>query len=198
MVRTSTYAIALLGSVVAMTAAQRTQEELDKLNAVGRCINKCFDKSFAPGSCTNDPACTCNQEKMRNDYMCCEVKECANINEVATERVAEHLERTWQACGPLEHNRPFDKPDVEKLCGVSLKVSSSSSPSSTAAPIGSSTIASSPSSTAAAQTTGTSAPAGASTSASSPGSTGAAAAVRGSFVLPGLAAVVAGLGLALC
>lgn len=38
MVRTSTYAIALLGSVVAMTAAQRTQEELDKYNEVATCV----------------------------------------------------------------------------------------------------------------------------------------------------------------
>ncbi|EHA54033.1 hypothetical protein MCOR27_010186 [Pyricularia oryzae] len=204
MVRTSTYAIALLGSVVAMTAAQRTQEELDKYNEVATCVNKCFFKSFVPGSCTNDAACHCNQEKMRNEMYCCEAKECANINEIATQQVIEHIERIWQSCEPLEHNRPFDKPavsDVEKMCGVTLKVSSSSSSSSassTAAPTGSPTGTSSSSSTLAVQTTGTSTPTGAATtSASSPASTGAASAVRGTFILPGLAAFVAGSGLAL-
>ncbi|TLD23302.1 hypothetical protein PspLS_07257 [Pyricularia sp. CBS 133598] len=204
MVRTSTYAIALLGSIVAMTTAQKTQEELDKSNVVSDCINKCFYKSFVPGSCTNDPACACNQEKMRNDMYCCEAKECANINEIATERVIGHIERIWESCGPFEHNRPFAKPavsDVEKMCGVTFKMSSSSSSlsaSSTAAPTGSSTGTSSSSSTAAAQTAGTSAPAGAATtSASSSASTGAASAMRRNFVLPGLVALVAGSGLAL-
>ncbi|KAF4443800.1 oxidoreductase [Fusarium acutatum] len=84
--------------------------------------NGCFDDSFPGGSCTNDPACMCTQKKYREAYFCCMAKKCdADV-------MPESVERQHTGCQARNLDFTFD---AEKVCGIKLEATSTSSASST-------------------------------------------------------------------
>ncbi|EWG51868.1 hypothetical protein FVEG_16875 [Fusarium verticillioides 7600] len=84
--------------------------------------NGCFDASFPGGSCTNDPACMCTQKKYREAYFCCMAKKCD------PDVMPESVERQHTGCQARNLDFTFD---AEKVCGMKLDASSTSSASST-------------------------------------------------------------------
>ncbi|PNP84000.1 hypothetical protein FNYG_02688 [Fusarium nygamai] len=84
--------------------------------------NGCFDASFPGGSCTNDPACMCTQKKYREAYFCCMAKKCD------VDVMPESVERQHTGCQARNLDFTFD---AEKVCGIKLDASSTSSASST-------------------------------------------------------------------
>ncbi|KFY23561.1 hypothetical protein V491_02492 [Pseudogymnoascus sp. VKM F-3775] len=126
--------------------------------AASDCDNDCFDSSFPGGSCTDDPACMCTQQKYRERYFCC----MATKKNCPSTVFPDSLKRQSKNCA--ERNLPFTF-DVEKVCSITLTTSSSSVPTATptgtsdstkATTTGSATEDSTPDSTAEASSTGTS------------------------------------------
>ncbi|RBR22443.1 hypothetical protein FVER53590_10731 [Fusarium verticillioides] len=111
--------LSLFGSALAVASPQFDQgAELRK----SECDNGCFDASFPGGSCTNDPACMCTQKKYREAYFCCMAKKCdADV-------MPESVERQHTGCQARNLDFTFD---AEKVCGMKLDASSTSSASST-------------------------------------------------------------------
>ncbi|OBT65509.1 hypothetical protein VE03_05007 [Pseudogymnoascus sp. 23342-1-I1] len=85
--------------------------------AASDCDNDCFNSSFPGGSCTDDPACMCTQQKYRERYFCCMVKNKNCPNTVFPDA----LKRSSSSCE--ERNLPFTF-DVEQVCGVKLTTTS--------------------------------------------------------------------------
>ncbi|KAM0235209.1 hypothetical protein ACHAPO_006006 [Fusarium lateritium] len=109
MVRLSN-SIILIGILAsgAIAAPEFDQEaELRRSN----CDNGCFDDSFPGGSCTNDPACMCTQNKYREAYFCCMAKNCEAIV------VTRSVERQHDECQARNLDFTFD---AEKVCGIKL------------------------------------------------------------------------------
>ncbi|KAF4339935.1 hypothetical protein FBEOM_6160 [Fusarium beomiforme] len=75
------------------------------------CDNGCFYSSFPGGSCTNDPACMCNQKKYREAYFCCMAKKCDS------DVMPESIERQHTECRARNLDFTFD---AEKVCGINL------------------------------------------------------------------------------
>ncbi|KFY71711.1 hypothetical protein V499_08113 [Pseudogymnoascus sp. VKM F-103] len=92
--------------------------------AASDCDNDCFFNSFAGGSCTDDPACMCNQQKYRERYFCC----MATNKNCPSSVFPDALERHTSNCAG--RNIPFTF-DVEKVCGIKLTTSSSVVPTAT-------------------------------------------------------------------
>ncbi|CVL03922.1 uncharacterized protein FMAN_14930 [Fusarium mangiferae] len=120
MVRASAFLIlSLFDSALAIAAPQFDQgAELRK----SECDNGCFDASFPGGSCTNDPACMCNQKKYREAYFCCMAKNCdADV-------MPESVERQHTECQARNLDFTFD---AEKVCAIKSEGTSTCSLSST-------------------------------------------------------------------
>ncbi|RGP73181.1 s-adenosyl-l-methionine-dependent methyltransferase [Fusarium longipes] len=104
----------ILASGVAIAAPEFDQEaELRRSN----CDNGCFDDSFPGGSCTNDPACMCNQNKYREAYFCCMANNCEEIV------LSRSVERQHDECQARNLDFTFD---AEKACGIKLAATTSS------------------------------------------------------------------------
>ncbi|KAK6714794.1 hypothetical protein SNK04_005726 [Fusarium graminearum] len=118
--------IGILASGVAVATPQFDQEaELRR----SKCDNGCFDDSFPSGSCTNDPACMCTQNKYREAYFCCMAKNCEAL--VLTRSV----ERQHDECQARNLDFTFD---AEKACGIKLATTTSVTSSTKAAAVTSS------------------------------------------------------------
>ncbi|KAK7943105.1 uncharacterized protein PG986_012218 [Apiospora aurea] len=108
-------------TLVSATPGPFNQEES---NRNSDCDNGCFFGSFPGGSCTNDAACMCTQQKYREKYFCCMAQKCA------ASVLPDSIDRQNSECGA--RNMPFTF-DVEAACGIKLAASSSAvMPSSTA------------------------------------------------------------------
>ncbi|RSM16728.1 hypothetical protein CDV31_004500 [Fusarium ambrosium] len=120
--------LSLLG--LGFASPQKYNQEEQNRNA--DCDNGCFFSSFPGGSCTDDAACMCTQQKYRERYFCCMAEKCAasvlpdSIQRQTLECEARNLEFTF---------------DVEKVCGIKLTTTSSAA-SSTATSTVSSTVTS--------------------------------------------------------
>ncbi|GKU22862.1 unnamed protein product [Fusarium langsethiae] len=113
--------VGILAPCLAVATPEFDQEaELRRSN----CDNGCFDDSFPGGSCTNDPACMCTQNKYREAYFCCMAKNCEAI--VLTRSV----ERQHDECQARNLDFTFD---TEKVCGIKLAASTSTTSSTEAA-----------------------------------------------------------------
>ncbi|KAH8201628.1 hypothetical protein TruAng_004234 [Truncatella angustata] len=82
------------------------------------CQNNCFFGSFPGGSCTNDAACMCTQQKYREKYFCCMAEKCA------ASVMPDSITRQTSECEA--RNLPFTF-DAEAVCGIKLTTSSTSS-----------------------------------------------------------------------
>ncbi|KAI8670496.1 hypothetical protein NCS57_00521000 [Fusarium keratoplasticum] len=119
----------LLG--VGLASPQKFNQEEQNRNA--DCDNGCFFGSFPGGSCTNDAACMCTQQKYRERYFCCMAEKCA------PSVLPDSIQRQTLECEARNMEFTFD---VEKVCGIKLSTSSSA-PSSTPTSTVSSTVTSS-------------------------------------------------------
>ncbi|UPK89853.1 hypothetical protein LCI18_000788 [Fusarium solani-melongenae] len=116
---------------VGLASPQKFNQEEQNRNA--DCDNGCFFGSFPGGSCTNDAACMCTQQKYRERYFCCMAEKCA------PSVLPDSIQRQTLECEARNMEFTFD---VEKVCGIKLSTSSSA-PSSTPTSTASSTVTSS-------------------------------------------------------
>ncbi|KAK8045009.1 hypothetical protein PG993_005033 [Apiospora rasikravindrae] len=175
-------------TLVAATPEPFNQEES---NRNSDCDNGCFFGSFPGGSCTNDAACMCTQQKYREKYFCCMAQKCA------PSVLPDSIDRQKSEC--RARSMPFTF-DVEAACGIKLATSSSAVMSSSAAT--STTVSDSrPTSTAAKVTAATSssgtAPTGSHTSAGASPTPTTNSAPMGMAMWNGATALVVGSGLLL-
>ncbi|KIL87017.1 hypothetical protein FAVG1_09571 [Fusarium avenaceum] len=111
--------LSLLGTGLAVTAPQFDQEaELRK----SECDNGCFFGSFPGGSCTDDAACMCTQQKYREAYFCCMAEKCDS------DVMPESIERQHTECSARNLDFSFD---AEKVCGIKLTTTTTSTSSAT-------------------------------------------------------------------
>ncbi|KAM0313695.1 hypothetical protein ACHAPQ_011988 [Fusarium lateritium] len=112
--------LSLLGTGFAVAAPQFDQEaELRK----SECDNGCFFGSFPDGSCTDDAACMCTQQKYREAYFCCMAEKCDS------DVMPESIERQHTECSARNLDFTFD---AEKVCGIKPTTTTASAPSTTA------------------------------------------------------------------
>ncbi|KAH7242936.1 hypothetical protein MRS44_002156 [Fusarium solani] len=102
----------LLG--VGLASPQKFNQEEQNRNA--DCDNGCFFGSFPGGSCTNDAACMCTQQKYRERYFCCMAEKCA------PSVLPDSIQRQTLECEARNMEFTFD---VEKVCGIKLTTTSS-------------------------------------------------------------------------
>ncbi|KAI8676168.1 hypothetical protein NCS56_00504000 [Fusarium sp. Ph1] len=119
----------LLG--VGLASPQKFNQEEQNRNA--DCDNGCFFGSFPGGSCTNDAACMCTQQKYRERYFCCMAEKCA------PSVLPDSIQRQTLECEARNMEFTFD---VEKVCRIKLSTTSSAA-SSTPTSTVSSTVTSS-------------------------------------------------------
>ncbi|KAI6765658.1 hypothetical protein HG530_006728 [Fusarium avenaceum] len=111
--------LSLLGTGLAVAAPQFDQEaELRK----SECDNGCFFGSFPGGSCTDDAACMCTQQKYREAYFCCMAEKCDS------DVMPESIERQHTECSARNLDFSFD---AEKVCGIKLTTTTTSTSSAT-------------------------------------------------------------------
>ncbi|KAH7234726.1 uncharacterized protein BKA55DRAFT_137818 [Fusarium redolens] len=111
--------LGLIGTSLAVAAPQFDQgAELRK----SECDNGCLDDSFPGGSCTNDPACMCTHHKYREAYFCCMAQKCD------PDVMPESIERQHTECQARNLDFTFD---AEKVCGIKIKESGTSTASPT-------------------------------------------------------------------
>ncbi|KAH7007360.1 hypothetical protein EDB80DRAFT_718633 [Ilyonectria destructans] len=103
-----------------VTALSEYDQEEQNRNA--DCDNSCFFGSFPGGSCTNDAACMCTQQKYRERYFCCMAEKCA------PSVMPDSIQR--QSLGCETRNLPFTF-DAEAVCGITLTTSSTSTADAT-------------------------------------------------------------------
>ncbi|KAK1985707.1 hypothetical protein LZ30DRAFT_360087 [Colletotrichum cereale] len=119
------------GLVIAYSYDERDQE---KQNRDATCDNECFFGSFPGGSCTNDAACICTQQKCREKYFCCMAEKCeATVFTVMSEFTGydplncvllkdlpclDSIQR--QSLGCESWNLPFAFFNTEAVCGIKL------------------------------------------------------------------------------
>ncbi|KAJ5132865.1 hypothetical protein N7448_007023 [Penicillium atrosanguineum] len=107
-------AVFLLLGLLGTNVVAEYNETLQNINA--DCDNGCFFGSFPGGSCTNDAACMCDQQKYRETYFCCMAKKCAsNV-------LPDSIQRQTLECEA--RNMPFTF-DEEAACGISPSTSAS-------------------------------------------------------------------------
>ncbi|KAF5499692.1 hypothetical protein CGCF413_v006161 [Colletotrichum fructicola] len=105
------------GSLVAATPFDQ-----EKQNRDAECDNGCFFGSFPGGSCTNDAACMCTQQKYRERYFCCMAEKCdASV-------LPDSIQRQTSECEA--RNMPFTF-DTEAVCGIKLNTKVSPYPTQT-------------------------------------------------------------------
>ncbi|KAI3555609.1 hypothetical protein CABS01_02755 [Colletotrichum abscissum] len=107
-----------LGANVAMGIPFDQEEQ----NRNAECDNGCFFGSFPGGSCTNDAACMCTQQKYRERYFCCMAQKCA------ASVLPDSIQRQTLECEA--RNMPFTF-DTEAVCGIKLTTSTSVAPTVT-------------------------------------------------------------------
>ncbi|SPJ74146.1 uncharacterized protein FTOL_03876 [Fusarium torulosum] len=111
--------LSLLGTGLAVAAPQFDQEaELRK----SECDNGCFFGSFPGGSCTDDAACMCTQQKYREAYFCCMAEKCDS------DVMPESIERQHTECSARNLDFTFD---AETVCGIKLTTTTTSASSAT-------------------------------------------------------------------
>lgn len=91
------------------------EEELRNSN----CDNGCFDSGFPGGSCTDDAACMCTQQKYREAYFCCMAKNCA------ADVLPESIIRQHSECRARNLDFTFDS---EAVCGIRLSFPTTAAP----------------------------------------------------------------------
>ncbi|RSL61194.1 hypothetical protein CEP53_005215 [Fusarium sp. AF-6] len=105
----------MLFSLLGLGFASPQKYNQEEQNRNADCDNGCFFSSFPGGSCTDDAACMCTQQKYRERYFCCMAEKCAasvlpdSIQRQTLECEARNLEFTF---------------DVEKVCGIKLTTTS--------------------------------------------------------------------------
>ncbi|KAM0324064.1 hypothetical protein ACHAQA_008253 [Verticillium albo-atrum] len=107
----------LLGAVSIVAQYKEFDQEASLRDS--ECDNGCFFDSFPGGSCTDDAACMCNQQRYRERYFCCMAKKCL------PHVVLESLQRQWSGCEA--HGVPINYPedfDFMAVCGVELSTTS--------------------------------------------------------------------------
>ncbi|KAF4924270.1 hypothetical protein CGCVW01_v004202 [Colletotrichum viniferum] len=115
------WAIVLLGLVGGSLVAA-TPFDQEKQNRDAECDNECFFGSFPGGSCTNDAACMCTQQKYRERYFCCMAEKCdASV-------LPDSIQRQTSECEA--RNMPFTF-DTEAVCGIKLSTKVSPYPTQT-------------------------------------------------------------------
>ncbi|KAH6658452.1 hypothetical protein BKA67DRAFT_558092 [Truncatella angustata] len=105
----------MLGANLAAASPVYDQEQQER---DATCDNNCFFGSFPGGSCTNDAACMCTQQKYREKYFCCMAEKCA------ASVMPDSITRQTSECEA--RNLPFTF-DAEAVCGIKLTTSSTSS-----------------------------------------------------------------------
>ncbi|KAI5456052.1 hypothetical protein BGZ63DRAFT_368035 [Mariannaea sp. PMI_226] len=100
--------IGLLGSSLVSALPEYNQEEQHR---DADCDNGCFFGSFPGGSCTNDAACMCTQQKYREAYFCCMAEKCAS------HVLPDSIQRQHLECEARNMDFTFD---VEKVCGIKM------------------------------------------------------------------------------
>ncbi|KAF3808166.1 hypothetical protein GCG54_00006781 [Colletotrichum gloeosporioides] len=114
-------AIVLLG-LIGSTLVAATPFDQEKQNRDAECDNGCFFRSFPGGSCTNDAACMCTQQKYRERYFCCMSEKCdASV-------LPDSIQRQTSECEA--RNMPFTF-DTEAVCGIKLSTKVSPYPTQT-------------------------------------------------------------------
>ncbi|KAK7450345.1 hypothetical protein Landi51_05416 [Colletotrichum acutatum] len=113
-------ALALAGLCANMAMGIPFDQEEQNRNA--ECDNGCFFGSFPGGSCTNDAACMCTQQKYRERYFCCMAQKCA------ASVLPDSIQRQTLECEA--RNMPFTF-DTEAVCGIKLTTSTSAAPTVT-------------------------------------------------------------------
>ncbi|KAJ4256183.1 hypothetical protein NW762_009261 [Fusarium torreyae] len=86
--------------------------------------NGCFFGSFPGGSCTDDAACMCTQQKYREKYFCCMAEKCDS------DIMPESIERQHSECRARDLDFTFD---AEKVCGINLTTTTTPASSATVA-----------------------------------------------------------------
>ncbi|KKZ60236.1 hypothetical protein EMCG_05046 [[Emmonsia] crescens] len=119
--------LVLFGLLSTTLASAKKPIDFDEINRNAQCDNDCFFGSFPPGSCTNDPACTCTQQKYRETYFCCMGKKCASSV------LPDSVQRLSLDCEG--RSLPFTF-DAEAVCGIKLTTSSATSASATSTSAG--------------------------------------------------------------
>ncbi|CEJ61428.1 hypothetical protein PMG11_09963 [Penicillium brasilianum] len=137
--------LALLGVLGAPLAAAAYNQTEQNENAT--CDNGCFFSSFN-GSCANDAACMCDQQKYREAYFCCMGKKCASSV------LPDSIVRQQADCNA--RNMPFTF-DALAVCGITLTTTTTSSTTASSGSSASSTASTASATTSAGSATGTSA-----------------------------------------
>ncbi|KAK1691134.1 hypothetical protein BDP55DRAFT_724680 [Colletotrichum godetiae] len=114
----TTLVVAGIGANLAMGMPYDQEEQ----NRNADCDNGCFFGSFPGGSCTNDAACMCTQQKYRERYFCCMAQKCA------ASVLPDSIQRQTLECEA--RNMPFTF-DIEAVCGIKLTTSTSAAPAVT-------------------------------------------------------------------
>ncbi|KAJ5377955.1 Cyclic peptide transporter [Penicillium cataractarum] len=134
--------VGLLGAPLVAAAYNETEQ-----NENATCDNGCFFSSFN-GSCANDAACMCDQQKYREAYFCCMGKKCASSV------LPDSIVRQQADCDA--RNMPFTF-DALAVCGITLTTSTTSSTTATSAGATASTASTASTTSSAGSSTGTSA-----------------------------------------
>ncbi|KAF4462046.1 hypothetical protein FALBO_11149 [Fusarium albosuccineum] len=149
---TSLMLLGLLGTSFVAASPKYDKFDQEEQHRNADCDNGCFFGSFPGGSCTNDAACMCTQQKYRERYFCCMAEKCA------PSVLPDSVERQILGCEAFGMEISFDvEKDVEKVCGIKFTLSSSavSTTAVSTATVDSDEASTRPASTAAAATADT-------------------------------------------
>ncbi|KAF5521572.1 hypothetical protein CGCA056_v007569 [Colletotrichum aenigma] len=140
------FSVVILLGLVGGSLVAATPFDQEKQNRDAECDNGCFFGSFPGGSCTNDAACMCTQQKYRERYFCCMAEKCdASV-------LPDSIQRQTSECEA--RNMPFTF-DTEAVCRIKLSTKVSPYPTQTVtvtATVGSSEAAATGTGTGAAST----------------------------------------------
>ncbi|KAF5500573.1 hypothetical protein CGCS363_v005997 [Colletotrichum siamense] len=116
------FSVVILLGLVGGSLVAATPFDQEKQNRDAECDNGCFFGSFPGGSCTNDAACMCTQQKYRERYFCCMAEKCdASV-------LPDSIQRQTSECDA--RNMPFTF-DTEAVCGIKLSTKVSPYPTQT-------------------------------------------------------------------
>ncbi|KAF4844866.1 hypothetical protein CGCSCA4_v007104 [Colletotrichum siamense] len=116
------FSVVILLGLVGGSLVAATPFDQEKQNRDAECDNGCFFGSFPGGSCTNDAACMCTQQKYRERYFCCMAEKCdASV-------LPDSIQRQTSECEA--RNMPFTF-DTEAVCGIKLSTKVSPYPTQT-------------------------------------------------------------------
>ncbi|KAF4862688.1 hypothetical protein CGCSCA1_v014696 [Colletotrichum siamense] len=116
------FSVVILLGLVGGSLVAATPFDQEKQNRDADCDNGCFFGNFPGGSCTNDAACMCTQQKYRERYFCCMAEKCdASV-------LPDSIQRQTSECEA--RNMPFTF-DTEAVCGIKLSTKVSPYPTQT-------------------------------------------------------------------